>query len=559
MGGACQPVAKRYQNNHASNYNNVPVPNNNVQQPIPRYISNNNFNGSMPNVAKPLNFPPGEKYYLNIRNQEAYKGEVIGGKQRVQITLALKFTNASYSSNAQAFRIGVSLSMLSNKYSFQDLGATTPLKNGVLIFETAYKVDYLFEEHQTLKFDILYNDSPRESVETTIGRIFGSMAKTVEFPLNKCIGVVLVASCCAVKQESENTLIKFTFQPQVQSYSNYFAVISSNTMNTWQNVYKSKESKLPTIETGLIKINEINNGDLEKLVQFEVYEENMGKVGGIEASLNELTKMNGNVMLNTGINCRIWFKSQQEVKFVDYIQNGLQISVMCAIDFTGSNGEPHLPSSLHYMGGQEPNHYEQALRACSSIVTYYDYDQKFPVFGFGGKVNGTTSHCFPCNLMVDPNVMGVEGIIDSYKFSLNNVKLDGPTYFSPVFKSMINSVKRAMNEKVNSYYVFMILTDGEIIDMNETKDMIYEASFLPISFIIVGIGNSDFGNMVALDGDDVELTNSKGQKVGRDIVQFVKYNSYKVDSNKLAQEVLKEIPRQVEMYFRKHNNFKANI
>jgi hypothetical protein len=557
--GACQPAAKRYQNNYASNYNNVPVPNNNVQQPTPGYSSNNNFNTPNPNVAKPLNFPSGEKYFLHIRNQESYKGEVIGGKERVQVTLALKFTNTTYSSNAQAFRIGVSLSMLSNKYSFQDLGATTPLKNGELVFETVYKVDFLFEEHQTLKLDVLYNNSPSESVETTIGRIFGSMSKTVEFPLTQCMGVVLVASCCAVKKESENTLIQFTFQPQIQSYSNYFAVISSNIMNTWQNIYKSKEHKLPTIETGLIKINEINNGDLEKQVQFEVYEENKGKVGKILASLNELTKMSGNVTLDTNINCLIGFKSQQEVKFVDYIQNGLQISVMCAIDFTGSNGEPHLPSSLHYMGGHEPNHYEQALRACSSIVAYYDYDQKFPVFGFGGRVNGATSHCFPCNLMEDPNVTGVEGIIDSYKFSLNNVKLDGPTYFSPVFKSMINSVKSAMTEKINSYYVFMILTDGEIFDMNETKDMIYEASFLPVSFIIVGIGNSDFGNMVALDGDEVELTNSRGQRVERDIVQFVKYNSYKVDSNKLAQEVLKEIPRQVEMYFRKHNNFKANI
>lgn len=35
-----------------------------------------------------------------------------------------------------------------------------------------------------------------------------------------------------------------------------------------------------------------------------------------------------------------------------------------------------------------------------------------------------------------------------------------------------------------------------------TKDMIYDSAMLPLSIIIVGIGNAEFDNMEILDGDD---------------------------------------------------------
>ena len=52
-----------------------------------------------------------------------------------------------------------------------------------------------------------------------------------------------------------------------------------------------------------------------------------------------------------------------------------------------------------------------------------------------------------------------------------------------------------------TYYVLLILTDGAICDMGQTKDAIVAASHLPISIIIVGVGNADFSSMNILDGD----------------------------------------------------------
>jgi len=70
-----------------------------------------------------------------------------------------------------------------------------------------------------------------------------------------------------------------------------------------------------------------------------------------------------------------------------------------AIDFTASNGAPSTSESLHYLGSH--NQYEQAINSVGQILEPYDYDKKFPTFGFGGcprfmGVNSTL-HCFPLN------------------------------------------------------------------------------------------------------------------------------------------------------------------
>lgn len=47
-----------------------------------------------------------------------------------------------------------------------------------------------------------------------------------------------------------------------------------------------------------------------------------------------------------------------------------------------------------------------------------------------------------------------------------------------------------------------MLTDGEITDMANTKRAIIAASKLPMSIIIVGVGNARFDAMNELDSDD---------------------------------------------------------
>lgn len=56
--------------------------------------------------------------------------------------------------------------------------------------------------------------------------------------------------------------------------------------------------------------------------------------------------------------------------------------------------------------------------------------------------------------------------------------------------------------------------------------------------------------MIELDGDDGHLKDSSGTQAVRDIVQFVKFNSYADDLSKLHEHVLKEVPKQFLSYMR---------
>jgi len=54
--------------------------------------------------------------------------------------------------------------------------------------------------------------------------------------------------------------------------------------------------------------------------------------------------------------------------------------------------------------------------------------------------------------------------------------------------------------------------------------------------------------MEELDGDSSVIWNARGQPAAWDIVQFVKFSDFKENFNKLAEEVLKEVPTQMVKY-----------
>ena len=244
--------------------------------------------------------------------------------------------------------------------------------------------------------------------------------------------------------------------------------------------------------------------------------------------------------------------------FSDHLKAGLQISLHVAIDFTGSNGNPMKPTSLHFMGSSRPNKYIEVLRAVVSILAPYDSDQKIPCYGFGAKLpidNFAAAHmCFPLNGNADsPEITGLEEIVSAYQSTLDACRLSGPTHVAP----LLNKVREAAiagEQGTPTYSILLLLTDGAFSDMAQSVDCIVSASRYPISIVIVGIGSDEFAGMQVLDADSCRLTDSKGRQAERDIVQFVSYEQAKAKQKSgvfnLAEEVLAEIPQQVEQYMK---------
>ena len=113
------------------------------------------------------------------------------------------------------------------------------------------------------------------------------------------------------------------------------------------------------------------------------------------------------------------------------------------------------------------------------------------------------------------------------------VKLYGPTNFEPVIRHIADIAKEC---RKRAYHVLLILTDGDITDKQQTITALVEASELPLSVIIVGVGDEDFEDMAILDGDDGGLVDENGKRAKHDIVQFVAFKKCR-NAELLAAEV----------------------
>ncbi len=88
-----------------------------------------------------------------------------------------------------------------------------------------------------------------------------------------------------------------------------------------------------------------------------------------------------------------------------------------------------------------------------------------------------------CNLTLFYKKMG--GQINSYIYAFVHLSSNTP-FISWYFRIA------AQHADGNSYFILLILTDGVITDMPQTCEAIVNASSLPLSIIIVGVGDADF-------------------------------------------------------------------
>jgi len=232
--------------------------------------------------------------------------------------------------------------------------------------------------------------------------------------------------------------------------------------------------------------------------------------------------------------------------FLDYVQAGCRISFMVAIDFTASNGEPHQPSSLHHLRTGFLNPYQQAISAVGEVLQFYDDDRRFPAWGFGGALpNKKVQHCF--QLSTREHVTGVEGIHAAYEQALRRYRLAGPTLFNEVISEAARIASQKTEEQ--TYHCLLILTDGCIMDMEQTIEAVVQASYTPLSIMLVGIGKStDFRAMRVLDSDQHRLRTKDGREAMRDIVQFVEFVPGVTQVSHVSKQLLAELPGQLVEY-----------
>ena len=420
-----------------------------------------------------------------------------------------------------------------------------------LIFDKFFVCDFIFEKQQNIEI-ILKKNEKEIKFKTTLAAIVGSRKCTTVYKYAGDESLVIKAEKLGKIQDSLD--VKFVFK-ETDPNGKYFVenkIYYFITCNN-QKIYRSSLIS----NNGTFESIYIPNCLLQPKYTVTFYNKNHQRIFQFEKTTDQVK---AGVKSQFKLNNYIVLVDNSEIiknfSFVDYLKAGVQIALSIGIDFTASHGDPFVYGTLHSIRGNKLNDYEKAILSCGSIVGFYDYDQLFPVFGFGAIINASndkrSSMCFNLNLTNDPNIKTIDNILKEYRNCLIKRKLtfSGPTKFAPLLKTVISRIDKY---NIYEYHILMILTDGVINDLQETIDILVEASVLPLSVIIIGIGRANFKEMNILDGDDVPLVSSKGKIRARDLVQFVPFSKFKNEGKKLAMEVLAEIPRQIVEYYRLKN------
>ncbi len=497
-------------------------------------------------------------YYIqNLESKNTNNSEDQNMKQKVKLTISIKQIKDSKERSILLLLKDNNNTLIQSKECGRTESATKNNDN-CINFSHFFVMEYYFEKEQLIEF-VINKGGDTISVETTLGNIMGSRGQ--KYINNLEDNTVLEVS----GQELTNNNMRARFEVSINgnlpkkgiSYLVKYLGKQNSPQNN--NIYRSEiidnisgniQFSVPSIPSMFLSPD--GNYD-QNIISIELWDsfasrklnENIGPLSKFINNPFTLNIENGTTTVKLIL--------EKEYSFLDYLRGGVQINLTIGIDYTGSNGNPSSPNSLHYIGTNELNSYEIAIKSCGNIVAYYDYDQLFPVYGYGAKINNSqeVNHCFPINMdNNNPEINTIDNVLFYYRQSLSQVHLSGPTFFAPILNEMNRKARELVQNGRNDIYnILMILTDGIINDMERTVDAIVEASYLPISIIIIGIGNANFKNMEILDADNGVLSDSNQRQADRDCVQFVEFNKFNNDGIQLAQEVLAEVPKQLVEYY----------
>ncbi|XP_018013804.1 copine-8 isoform X2 [Hyalella azteca] len=465
-----------------------------------------------------------------------------------------------------------------------------------------FDVDYRFEERQVLQFHIFDWDNSKHETSTqdklgwtecTLAEIMASGGEPLTRTLNDGKGGIIVVVGEEVVESKEVVTLSFAGsgldKKDMFGKSDPYLVVSKSvgSNNQYTVVHRTeyiKKTLDPVWKPFVIRSSLLCGGDDQRPLKIECFDYDKDsehdfigecfttlaklKQGNVSSNhydlINPKKKAKKSSYKNSGKLMVQLCTVHEEPTFLDHIRGGLQLHFTVAVDFTASNGHPAQPNSLHFWDPRVENQYATAIRSVGEIIQDYDSDKQFQALGFGGRVppDFKVSHEFFLNGRVDsPYCAGVQGILEAYRHSLATVGLYGPTNFAPVIKHVANFARSLLDGK--NYFVLLIITDGCITDLPATREALVMASALPMSVIIVGVGNEDFSAMEQLDGDDRRLSHN-GQYAVRDIVQFVELRRFlsgpagggPASSEvraAMAAAVLHELPAQLCDYLRQRN------
>eukprot|EP00775_Hariotina_reticulata_P010568 gene10568-10728_t len=235
-------------------------------------------------------------------------------------------------------------------------------------------------------------------------------------------------------------------------------------------------------------------------------------------------------------------------------QEGLESSnLIVAVDFTKSNEWTGKYSfggrSLHHLG-QARNPYEEVITAIGKTLSSFDDDQLVPAYGFG-DVSCQDQDVFSFNVG-DVPCPGLDAVLTRYRQLCPHVRLAGPTSFAPA----IRRACKVVADSGGQFHILLLVADGQVtrssdlppdassVQEADTIKALVAASSLPLSIVMVGVGDGPWDVMKQFDDKLPQRTFDNFQFVNyTEIMSRFPPNSNRVEPA-FALAALMEIPEQ---------------
>ena len=314
-------------------------------------------------------------------------------------------------------------------------------------FIATFKVHYHFEENQMLTVKIFDEDKKGSKnlndhdyagmITVSLGQLMGSNGNVVVKNVSGGTGQGVIAVRAEEVTACHDQVILQLAGQGLKNKDGWFGTsdpfVTISRMNedgTWSLVWKSEvimNNLSPKFKAAQIQVQKLCNGDYQRPLKLEFWDWDSDgghdHMGYVETNLGSIIEGVGKPSGRMPVQYKgkthgslVTMKADvfQVATLTEFLSGGMQMSLMVAVDFTGSNGSPMVPGTLHYLDPRDlPNQYQSAISCIGGILQEYDTDKKFPIWGFGARINGVVNHCF--QIGDSEEVHGVGGLLDAYR------------------------------------------------------------------------------------------------------------------------------------------------
>ena len=241
--------------------------------------------------------------------------------------------------------------------------------------------------------------------------------------------------------------------------------------------------------------------------------------------------------------------------FFDLIfRNKLNIVPIVGVDFSLANLTfNEAQYCIHTLKPGAPNDYVDSLRCFSNA--YNSYSRFSLPYGFGARTHVRSEGQDACDLFSmsgdyqDPFVGDSAELIACYQGTIKSVRLALPVNYHKVIRFVCDLAQMEFGTAcdvtdIKNYYVLVLLMAGVIDDLEQSLNEILRARDIPISVVIVKIGNAEETDQKVLLSKASQVF-TKCERTFIDLLEFEKFKvpmSSCIEEDLFTFELLKNLP-----------------